>query len=485
MNPRLNCFEKKRRRSLEGGARNHFRKVRPALPAGIALLCTLAVFISSAASTAAPTAADFRAYAAASIQAGRFKEAVIWLRRELAKDPSAMEPRMQLLTAYSGMRQTEALVELLNQIAPGDRLVYGPAHLFRAQLMMAAGGDSSQSRAQARRCLDLALLADPKKGQGTVDHSLAHSLVAELQAAAGDWQGVLVSTGEVGAPTPATLLLRASALKALGGKADANAAADAALREIDRVFTGTALEDRLRRASGNAQAWMVKDEVERAMAAISAEGQEPRMQELLVSVTSQAARYCRTESGRDSKRWLDCIAKGLTALPDNLELTSELIAGHTYWTFQPGFSGRAVTRLTELGCEGHARLLAALVALAQGQQEDASRDFARACELLPGNPIIANNHAAILGTGNGGTDPEIACVMIDQVLKEHPGVGAFQDTKGRILLKLGRPQDACKVLEGALKAANDPGTHLALADAYAALGKSDLAATHRKLAVGK
>jgi hypothetical protein len=64
-------------------------------------------------------------------------------------------------------------------------------------------------------------------------------------------------------------------------------------------------------------------------------------------------------------------------------------------------------------------------------------------------------------------------------------VAPFLDTKGQILLRLGRVDEAVVVLESALKGVPDRGTHGALAEAYSRLDKTELAASHRRLAAGQ
>jgi predicted Zn-dependent protease len=95
---------------------------------------------------------------------------------------------------------------------------------------------------------------------------------------------------------------------------------------------------------------------------------------------------------------------------------------------------------------------------------------------------VANNMATLLTLS---TPPELdrALAIIQSVVTNTPANPEFRDTRGQILLKLGRYQEAITDLEFALPslkpAAN---THKALAEAYQALGLSELAQEHLRLA---
>ena len=80
---------------------------------------------------------------------------------------------------------------------------------------------------------------------------------------------------------------------------------------------------------------------------------------------------------------------------------------------------------------------------------------------------------------------ERALQLIEAALQAIPNHPEYHETRGQILLQLGRPKDAIQDLELALKAipvTRRGGVHDGLARAYEALGDHDLAQRHRKLA---
>ncbi len=106
---------------------------------------------------------------------------------------------------------------------------------------------------------------------------------------------------------------------------------------------------------------------------------------------------------------------------------------------------------------------------------------AKSNKQLPG--VLNNLAVALSNLGEG--ELEHALSLSNAALEAMPEHPYFRDTRGQILVKLGRYQDAISDLEVALKApeiAKD--VHAALASAYDELGLKDLAESHRLLAAG-
>lgn len=96
--------------------------------------------------------------------------------------------------------------------------------------------------------------------------------------------------------------------------------------------------------------------------------------------------------------------------------------------------------------------------------------------------MVANNLAWALASQ---PEPDLprALELIELALDGNPTEPNFLSTRGRILARLGRWKDALSSLEAALPALpNNPTLHADLADVYAALGSTELAAEHRQKA---
>lgn len=98
---------------------------------------------------------------------------------------------------------------------------------------------------------------------------------------------------------------------------------------------------------------------------------------------------------------------------------------------------------------------------------------------LPNNSAAWNNLAYVLLKRNG--DLQRALAAATAAVKSDEDNFHFRETRGQILLKLGRWQDAIYDLEFAVNGIPDaPGIHDALAKAYEAIGNPELAASHAR-----
>lgn len=113
----------------------------------------------------------------------------------------------------------------------------------------------------------------------------------------------------------------------------------------------------------------------------------------------------------------------------------------------------------------------------------AAQDYlAHAYELAPTMPVVANNMALILALG-GRPDPVKALNIAQSLVEKYPDQPDFRDTRGQILVQLGRYEEAVKDLEyAAPKLKNPAATHLALAEAYGGLNRWDEAQHQKQLA---
>ena len=137
--------------------------------------------------------------------------------------------------------------------------------------------------------------------------------------------------------------------------------------------------------------------------------------------------------------------------------------------------------LTGGEANGAVHLAAGLRASARGDDGAALFHFRRAYELDRSLVFAANNLAFLLARG-ADPQPEKALAVMDGVVAEFPDVANFRDTRGGILMLLGRTEEAVAELERALAGgmAGNRGLHLALAKGYEELGQPALAAAHRR-----
>ena len=130
-------------------------------------------------------------------------------------------------------------------------------------------------------------------------------------------------------------------------------------------------------------------------------------------------------------------------------------------------------------------LMLGLDAYRHEQPEAARIHLERAYQLSPEAPPISNNLAFLLM--NGPTpDLERALALVDAAWQRTPQQPHFHETRGQILVKLGRYREALNDLETAQRGIPASGPmHLALATTYEKLGMETLAKEHRRLASPK
>jgi tetratricopeptide (TPR) repeat protein len=203
---------------------------------------------------------------------------------------------------------------------------------------------------------------------------------------------------------------------------------------------------------------------------------------LAIAHAASAATLVQQGKLATDEQWL-LVERGLRLDPKNILLQLQLI-GLSHDPSPVGAKARLFLRRFEAEEIDSATLpfFLAQDALASRQFSRARAYFERALALAPNNAIAANNLAYLLAWDKT-PDLERALHLINTVLKQHPSTPQFRDTRGQILVKMGRWQEAVVDLEHALPAlAKDRNLHVALSKAYEQIGKKEGAAEHRRLA---
>ena len=118
-----------------------------------------------------------------------------------------------------------------------------------------------------------------------------------------------------------------------------------------------------------------------------------------------------------------------------------------------------------------------------GDQDKSLFHFSRAYKLDPEMLAIGNNLAWAL-SNQEHPDLDRALKIIESVLRADDTDPIHRDTRGQILAKLSRWEEAIDDLEFALQSSKMSGNknlHQALAEAYEALGRESLASKHRQI----
>jgi len=119
--------------------------------------------------------------------------------------------------------------------------------------------------------------------------------------------------------------------------------------------------------------------------------------------------------------------------------------------------------------------------LRQNQQNDEAREYLEnAIKIRPEHDIASNNLANLLYKLEP-VDLDRALSLSESVMKRNPKEPTFLETRGQILARLGKNQEAIADLTKSLEAfPNVPEIHEALSRCYRNIGKADLADAHQK-----
>lgn len=124
-------------------------------------------------------------------------------------------------------------------------------------------------------------------------------------------------------------------------------------------------------------------------------------------------------------------------------------------------------------------------AMIKGDVDEATFHLELAAERMPEVPSVLNNLAVTLASREDA-DLEKSLHLVDAALAQKPNHPHFHETRGQILIKLERYQDAIVALEQALPAKQLAlPIHRSLAIAYRELGKEEIAGEHERIAKGE
>jgi len=188
-----------------------------------------------------------------------------------------------------------------------------------------------------------------------------------------------------------------------------------------------------------------------------------------------AGRIPPTKKGGSTER-LQLIQKGLANGPENLTLQL-LLAQASHATDETGPAAKKLLDESVAGATNDAAAASWHFVLwtdarFRGELAAARQHLQTAYQLAPNNPQIKNDLAMDLSTGSR-QDVERALTLIQSLADEFPVDPGIRDTRGQILAKLGRNQEALADLEfAAPRLRNSLETRQVLAKVYAALGRT-------------
>jgi len=383
-----------------------------------------------------------------------------------------------LALAKAGVGRDKEASEIFGMIAPLDRAGYLPAHLFVAQALLLRTNLSPQDIKTAEQHLVHAISLNPR-------FLGANELLAQVYIRDGRWELACERLLEVVAAQPEATLLLAAVFKAKGDNATARSWAERAARfHREKVEASTLDQPKHRLAWAEALAMLEDyptacDVLEKGWEQSADKSYVRPLGEVCAAWVQSVAK----NKPADLETRIKLIQRGLQYAPQNETLLRQLVElGHLEGPQAQTARNTLAGKLAEGKHAAIIHFALGLDAWQRGDPELAHKHFSLSFEAAPHMPDVANNMALILALGQQPDLPR-AFAIIQSVLEKAPNEANFRETRGQILVKLGRWQEAVVDLEYALPLLRSPRlTHAALAEAYRGLGSQELALQHQRLA---
>jgi tetratricopeptide (TPR) repeat protein len=491
-----------------------FRLLLQGLPALLVGLATLAALILGLSTPNQELQARYLSRAQAAFQAKDYQVAQACYDRLVHLGGDKPEVLYEIAVTAEAAGHPERALAMMQQLAPIDSQGYGKAHAWQAaSLLMTRGAPARQA---ALTHLQRALEA------GVDDTAGVHALLGDLYLAKGQLDEAELHLVKAAQTKPHVRLRLAYLFAQRGNKERARTEALLAINFFSTWASADLFAHQARLRWAEAAAFL--EDFPRAVNILS-EGLTgtgaPLYSRALAEVHAawfdflgrlprpdHAARLAVLERGlqHDAKniallnRLLDTVSiRDDRGTPQATTATVGLacpLAGSGPWlAASAGLAHRSINEeqtralLRRLLAQGEAPAQAHFAlgvdAWAHGQVSEARLHWERANQLAPDMPAIANNLAWLLSQSDPPDLPR-ALQLADMAVEKSPRETNFRDTRGHILMKMGRWKEALADLEAALPSTPNPvEMHLSLAEVYQRLDAPAMAAEHQRLAKEK
>jgi len=469
-------FRRSRRRS--GFASRNYRQFWYGIPTALAMLAWLGFAVLLLGWTPGTIEMQYHLMASQAMSFKQYGKARVAFERLLQMDTKSTDAySFGLALSLKGLGQDQEAAALLTSLAPLDAPGFVPAHMLIARAVLGDPDSDGKSLDNAELHLKRILADQP-------DNFEARLMLGQLYAKTGQWNKAKEQLLAGYATRKEAALTLAVVAAYQNDEKEFRRWAEQARKYFKAQVEARPAEPILRQSW--AEATLMLGEYAEALnileTGITKSG-EATYHQMAARVYSEWAKSVARASPDDLGTRLNLIQRGLEYAPNNEQLLMQLIAlGHLTGKEAEQARGRLNKLLTQGGNTAILHLCLGIDAWQRKRLDEARHHFSLAYDMAPQMPYVANNMAMILALGDSA-DPERALAIIQSVVDKYPKDPHFRDTRGKILLKLGRWQEAVKELEYALPVlpVKNP-THASLAEAYRHLGMTELAAEHERLA---
>lgn len=460
----------------------HVRCLLRGLPALILAITVGYLAVAAGFTSREELASEYELAARQAFYDREYETARLYYDRVLQLGGGGPQSVYQLALALNESDDRPRVAVLMDRLAPLDQAGYAPAHLWRAQSLLSAGNVSPRDLQIVEIHLAHALRQEPRNFQ-------AKTLLGQICFAKGDLDSAIEHLADAARSNPESCLMLAKAYALKGNVSAAQQHGERAQADLlqQAEIHPTDLKARL----ALVQATVFLEQFPEALQILKQgieffEGDEAAIQTLRQSAaTAYIACYDLHErqGNADPVEQFKLLAAGLNANPNDPALFPRVM---DVLNRHDETADRAQKFLMSLLARGESSALVHLLlgtdASKRGDRDAATRHLEQAHQIDPNMLIAANNLAWHIAH----TDPpELgrALALIDVVVQAWPEHGYVRDTRGQILAKMGRWEEAVTDLQAALPMLPENAQlHTTLADAYARLGMDGPAAEHRRIA---
>jgi predicted Zn-dependent protease len=423
-------------------------------------------------------AAQYQQVVNASLGAKDFKKANVALGTLIDLDPENLTYRYQ----FAGVQEELGHPEYANELV--ERLAVTKQHGPSAMAILGKQFDfqklaewSPETHAKFKLLSDIAI-----KGTGGSELDSAKLMRAQYQVSTGSYQEALRSFAELAERRGEFALTAAVLSNQLGDETQRSIFGERSIRFYEEKLKVDAADIAVRMQLAKALLLMQREE---AAAKILEEGYAVTKNEGLRSATAEAFAIWAKRLGRESKepqtliRRLNLVESALLLAPNNgavIEASVNLIMECRENQNEEVRLVRAALMRGVSPVGSH--FIQGTLALMNGKFEEGKTHLELATKLGAQTPGILNNLAVAIA---GMPDPNLeqALELSNAAIRQMPNHAYMHETRGQILIKLERWQDAIVDLELALSARElRPAIYPSLAQAYRALGNEQLAADY-------
>ncbi|MFO0811414.1 MAG: hypothetical protein U0746_22520 [Gemmataceae bacterium] len=407
-------------------------------------------------------------------------------------DGETFENRFYLALTLGELEQPAATDAIMRNLGPQNKTGYGPAHLWQAQQFLAAAstpGPDGQPLPQATvanllRSAEQQLIRATQWKEGPAAHN-AHKLLANIYQATNRLADAEVHLREVAEVEPEQRLVLAAWARSGGRPEDAQRYATSAKQRFENRLKVN--EDDLQARFALVECHMILAEyanarqlLERGQAlANSPELVREYMRAMIKVLTIEYDAKANDPKVSPADRYA-LLERAMNIDPDNSDLLQRLLQ-FTKSTGPEGEKSRKAFKnlIAEAKPSAMAHLFLGIDAWQSDNPAEARYHWQKAYDLSAGAPLIANNLAWVMAHVEPIDLPR-ALSMVDSAIQKAPKDPRMHGTRGHILAKMGRNEEALKDLDEAKKAyPNDPNLFKVLSETCEKLGYKQQAAEYK------